>query len=85
MRRLRLRRPSASLVLAALALIVAVAGNSGPPAGTKVIVRGSDRKRRGHREDPSHRRVHPKALSGGAVTTSAIGGCGRIGGVGPTR
>ena len=33
------RRPSAGLVLGALALIVAVAGNSGAFAGTKVIVR----------------------------------------------
>ena len=39
MRKLKIGRPSAGLVLGALALIVAVAGNSGAFAGTKVIVR----------------------------------------------
>lgn len=80
MRKLPHRRPSAGLVLGALALIVAVAGNTGAFAGTKVIVRkGQIEKGAVTAKALAPGAVHPKALSGGAVTAKAIKG----GAVGP--
>jgi hypothetical protein len=80
MRKLKMRRPSAGLVLGALALIVAVAGNSGAFAGTKVVVRkGQIAKGAVGAKALAQGAVHPKALSAGAVTAAAIKG----GAVGP--
>jgi hypothetical protein len=80
MKKLSIRRPSAGLVLGALALIVAVAGNSGAFAGTKVIVRkGQIAKGAVGAKALAQGAVHPKALSAGAVTAAAIKG----GAVGP--
>lgn len=69
----KIRRPSAGLVLGALALIVAVAGNSGAFAGTKVIVRkGQIAKGAVGAKALASGAVHPKALAAGAVTAAAI-------------
>jgi hypothetical protein len=69
----KIRRPSAGLVLGALALIVAVAGNSGAFAGTKVIVRkGQIAKGAVGAKALAQGAVHPKALAVGAVTAAAI-------------
>jgi hypothetical protein len=73
MRKLHLRRPSAGVVLGTLALIVAVAGNSGAFAGTKVIVRkGEIAKGAVTAKSLAGGAVHPKALASGAVTAAAI-------------
>lgn len=73
MRKLILRRPSAGVVLGTLALIVAVAGNSGAFAGTRVIVRkGEIAKGAVTAKNLGKGAVHPKALSPGAVTAAAI-------------
>jgi hypothetical protein len=67
------RRPSAGLVLGTLALVVAVAGNSGAFAGTKVIVRkGQIAKGAVTAKALAPAAVHPKALAGGAVTAAAL-------------
>jgi hypothetical protein len=80
MRMLPHRRPSAGLVLDAFALIVAVAGNSGAFAGTKVIVRkGQIEKGAVTAKTLAAGAVHPKALSSGTVTAKGIKG----GAVGP--
>jgi hypothetical protein len=63
MKKKKLRRPSAGVVLGTLALIVAVAGNSGAFAGTKVIVR---------KGQIAQGAVGPKALAEGAVHPAAI-------------
>jgi hypothetical protein len=63
MRKLIWRRPSAGVVLGTLALIVAVAGNSGAFAGTKVIVR---------KGEIAKGAVTAKTLAAGAVTAAAI-------------
>jgi hypothetical protein len=81
MRKLRLRRPSAGVVLGTLALIIAVAGNSGAFAGTKVIVRrGEIAKGAVTAKALGAGVVHPKAMAGGAVTAAAI----KAGAVGPS-
>jgi hypothetical protein len=73
MKKPNLRRPSAGLVLGALALIVAVAGNSGAFAGTKVIVRkGQIAKGAVTAKTLAHGAVHPAALSRGAVGLAAL-------------
>jgi hypothetical protein len=73
MRKLKTRRPSAGLVLGALALIVAVAGNSGAFAGTKVIVRkGQIAKGAVTAKALAHGAVHPAAISKGAVGFAAL-------------
>jgi hypothetical protein len=73
MRKLRLRRPSAGVVLGTLALIVAVAGNSGAFAGTKVIVRkGEIGKGAVTAKALAKGAVHPAAISKGAVGVSAL-------------
>jgi hypothetical protein len=75
-----LRRPSAGVVLGTLALVVAVAGNSGAFAGTKVIVRkGEIAKGAVTAKALGEGAVHPKALAPGAVTAAAI----KSGAVGP--
>jgi hypothetical protein len=81
MRKLKIRRPSAALVLGALALIVAVAGNSGAFAGTKVIVRkGQIAKGAVTAKSLAAGAVHPAAISKGAVGVAAL----RPGSVGPS-
>jgi hypothetical protein len=73
MKKLKLRRPSAGVVLGMLALIVAVAGNSGAFAGTKVIVRkGQIAKGAVTAKALAEGAVHPKALAAGAVAAAAI-------------
>lgn len=73
MKKPKLRRPSAGLVLGALALIVAVAGNSGAFAGTKVIVRkGQIAKGAVTAKSLAHGAVHPAAISKGAVGVAAL-------------
>lgn len=73
MKKPNLRRPSAGLVLGALALIVAVAGNSGAFAGTKVIVRkGQIAKGAVTAKSLAHGAVHPAAISKGAVGVAAL-------------
>ena len=80
MKKLKIGRPSAGLVLGALALIVAVAGNSGAFAGTKVIVRkGQIAKGAVGAKALAEGAVHPKALAPGSVTAAAIKG-GAVGG-----
>lgn len=76
MRKKILRRPSAGVVLGTLALIVAVAGNSGAFAGpTKVIVRkGEIAKGAVGAKALAMGAVHPKALSPGSVGAAAIKG-----------
>jgi hypothetical protein len=70
-----LRRPSAGVVLGTLALVVAVAGNSGAFAGTKVIVRkGEIAKGAVTAKTLASGAVHPKALAAGAVTAGSIKG-----------
>lgn len=69
----KLRRPSAGLLLGALALIVAVAGNSGAFAGTKVIVRkGQIAKGAVTAKALAQGAVHPAAISKGAVGVAAL-------------
>jgi hypothetical protein len=73
MRKLHLRRPSAGVVLGTLALIVAVAGNSGAFAGTKVIVRkGGIAKGAVTAKALAKGAVHPAAISKGAVGVAAL-------------
>jgi hypothetical protein len=73
MRKLQLRRPSAGVVLGTLALIVAVAGNSGAFAGTKVIVRkGEIAKGAVTAKALAPGAVHPAAISKGAVGVAAL-------------
>jgi hypothetical protein len=73
MRKLKLRRPSAGVVLGMLALIVAVAGNSGAFAGTKVIVRkGQIAKGAVTAKSLAQGAVHPAAISKGAVGVAAL-------------
>lgn len=73
MGKLKPRRPSAGVVLGTLALLVAVAGNSGAFAGTKVIVRkGEIAKGAVTAKALAKGAVHPKALASGAVTAAAI-------------
>lgn len=73
MRKPKLGRPSAGLVLGALALMVAVAGNSGAFAGTKVIVRkGQIAKGAVGPKALAAGAVHPAALAKGAVGISAL-------------
>jgi hypothetical protein len=83
MRKLTLRRPSAGVVLGTLALIVAVAGNTGAFAGTKVtrvIVRkGEIAKGAVGAKALAKGAVHPAAISRGAVSAAALKG----GAVGP--
>jgi hypothetical protein len=80
MRKIQLRRPSAGVVLGTLALVVAVAGNSGAFAGTKVIVRkGEIAKGAVTAKALGNGAVHPKALAKGSVTAAAI----RPGAIGP--
>jgi hypothetical protein len=69
----KIRRPSAGLMLGALALIVAVAGNSGAFAGTKVIVRkGQIAKGAVGAKALATGAVHPAAISKGAVGVAAL-------------
>ncbi len=69
----KFRRPSAGLVLGALALIVAVAGNSGAFAGTKVIVRkGQIEKGAVGAKALAKGAVHPAAIAKGAVGVAAL-------------
>lgn len=69
----KIRRPSAGLVLGGLALIVAVAGNSGAFAGTKVIVRkGQIAKGAVGPKALARGAVHPAAISKGAVGVAAL-------------
>ncbi len=73
MSKLKMRRPSAGLVLGALALIVAVAGNSGAFAGTKVIVRkGQIEKGAVGAKALAKGAVHPAAIAKGAVGVAAL-------------
>lgn len=73
MRKLKPRRPSAGVVLGTLALIVAVAGNSGAFAGTKVIVRkGEIAKGAVTAKALAKGSVHPAAISKGAVGVAAL-------------
>jgi len=73
MRKLKIGRPSAGLVLGALALIVAVAGNSGAFAGTKVIVRkGEIAKGAVTAKALAQGAVHPAAIAKGAVGVAAL-------------
>jgi hypothetical protein len=73
MRKPKLGRPSAGLLLGALALVVAVAGNSGAFAGTKVIVRkGQIAKGAVTAMSLAHGAVHPAAISKGAVGVAAL-------------
>lgn len=73
MRKPKLRRPSAGLLLGALALIVAVAGNSGAFAGTKVIVRkGQIAKGAVTAKALAQGAVHPAAIAKGAVGVAAL-------------
>jgi hypothetical protein len=73
MRKLKPRRPSAGVVLGTLALIVAVAGNSGAFAGTKVIVRrGEIAKGAVTAKALAKGSVHPAAIANGAVGVAAL-------------
>jgi hypothetical protein len=73
MRKLHLRRPSAGVVLGTLALIVALAGNSGAFAGSKVIVRkGEIAKGAVTAKALAKGAVHPAAISKGAVGVAAL-------------
>jgi hypothetical protein len=73
MKKTKLRRPSAGVILGTLALIVAVAGNSGAFAGTKVIVRkGEIAKGAVTAKALAKGAVHPKGLASGAVTAAAL-------------
>jgi hypothetical protein len=73
MKKLKLRRPSAGVVLGMLALIVAVAGNSGAFAGTKVIVRkGQIDKGAVTAKSLAPGAVHAAAISKGAVGVAAL-------------
>jgi hypothetical protein len=73
MRKLHLRRPSAGVLLGTLALIVAIAGNSGAFAGTKVIVRkGQIAKGAVTAKALGNGAVHPAAISKGAVGVAAL-------------
>jgi hypothetical protein len=73
MRQIHLRRPSAGVALGTLALIVAVAGNSGAFAGTKVIVRkGEIAKGAVTAKTLAKGAVHPAAISKGAVGVAAL-------------
>jgi hypothetical protein len=71
-----LRRPSAGLVLGTLALIVAVAGNTGAFAGTKVtkvvIRKGQIAKGAVSAKALAPGAVHPAAISKGAVGLAAL-------------
>jgi hypothetical protein len=71
-----LRLPSAGLVLGALALIVAVAGNTGAFAGTKVtkvvIRKGQIAKGAITAKSLAPGAVHPAAISKGAVGLAAL-------------
>jgi hypothetical protein len=73
MRKPKLGRPSAGVVLGTLALIVAVAGNTGAFAGTKVIVRkGEIAKGAVTAKALAAGAVHPAAISKGAVGVAAL-------------
>jgi hypothetical protein len=73
MKKTKLRRPSAGVILGTLALILAVAGNSGAFAGTKVIVRkGEIAKGAVTAKALAQGAVHPKALAAGAVSASSL-------------
>jgi hypothetical protein len=73
MKKINLRRPSAGVILGTLALIVAVAGNSGAFAGTKVIVRkGEIAKGAVGAKALAQGAVHPAAISKGAVGVAAL-------------
>jgi hypothetical protein len=73
MKKIQLRRPSAGVLLGTLALIVAVAGNSGAFAGTKVIVRkGEIAEGAVTAKSLAKGAVHPAAISKGAVGVAAL-------------
>jgi hypothetical protein len=73
MRKRKLRRPSAGVVLGTLALIVAVAGNASAFSQTKVIVRkGQIAKAAVTAKTLAPGAVHPKALAKGAVTAAGL-------------
>jgi hypothetical protein len=73
MKKPKLRRPSAGVVLGTLALIVAVAGNASAFSQTKVIVRkGQIAKAAVTAKTLAPGAVHPKALAKGAVTAAAL-------------
>jgi hypothetical protein len=73
MKKIHLRRPSAGVLLGTLALVVAVAGNSGAFAGTKVIVRkGQIAKGAVTAKSLAKGAVHPAAISKGAVGVAAL-------------
>jgi hypothetical protein len=78
MRKLTLRRPSAGVVLGTLALVVAVAGNTGAFAGTKVtrviVRRGEIAKGAVGAKALAKGAVHPAAISRGAVSAAALKG-----------
>ncbi len=73
MKKPRLRRPSAGVVLGTLALIVAIAGNTAAFSKTTVIVRkGQIGKAAVTAKTLAPGAVHPKALAKGAVTAGAL-------------
>jgi hypothetical protein len=73
MKKTKLRRPSAGVILGTLALVVAIAGNSGAFAGTKVIVRkGEIAKGAVGAKALAKGAVHPAAISKGAVGVAAL-------------
>lgn len=74
MKTLKLRRPSTATVLGLLALIVAVAGNTGAFAGTSHIVvrKGDIAKGAVTANALAKGAVHAKALAKGAVTSKAL-------------
>lgn len=77
MSKLRVRRPSPGVVLGALALIVAVAGNTSAFSATttRIIVRkGEIAKGAVTANTLAKGAVHPKALAKGAVTAKALKG-----------
>src|SRR6478672_5633396 len=74
MRALKLTRPSPGTVLGALALIVAIAGNTGAFAGTTHIVvrKGDIAKGAVTANALAKGAVHAKALAKGAITAKAL-------------
>ncbi len=71
--RFRVRRPSTATVLAALALVVAIGGNTDAFSSSRVIVRKGDIAKGAVTANALAKgAVHAKALANGAVTTKAI-------------
>jgi hypothetical protein len=76
MKKPKLRRPSAGVVLGTLALVVAIAGNTDAFSATKttriVVRKGQIAKGAVTASTISPGAVHPKALAKGAVTAAAL-------------